>query len=701
MGLKRFWLFGFCARPEIQIAISASSWLKLAQSSLKLASVAMSSNSMPRRLFLFVAFALFVGLFTGTPLCEAAKRGRKYLRGTSSESDAAAPEPPRSSTDISHKKGGGSKQRLRETVAEEAAQASNRNRIVDGPLTADLKRRWAKGKLTSEAVQSLASNAKLQGAQDLDRLSKIGSSGLHPQNLFRDVCKVFGEPYGSPGMDWIEIPIKGKPKALHPVFWPHKFFQAMAANRPDIWANRIRGVEGAARQFWTQMEQSDFVINHPFLPSASYDNIIPLGFHGDGGSFNKQDSLFALSWNSLLGTGPTIQSKFLFTVVRKSEMTQITLDTLIRAFSWSCNVLLSGETPHSNWLDAPLEGGGRELASGYRGALCQIRGDWEFLWQLFHFGRWDGAVEMCPFCRASASIREHSWTDFTADAWWRDTVWTHDTYMDHLRMSGRPIPVMFGRGGVIGLRLSNVMVDILHTVDQGFGSHIIGNILWYFVILSACFGGRTYADRILLCAADLKQWYRRNPQAYKIKGPLTKERVRADGDWPKLKAKAAATRHLAWYALDVATRFANLTSLDEFTRLHDELSLGVIQLLCEFYKIINQESMFFSDGAKARMPVLADQLCGIYSRLSTMAFARNLRLWKLSPKLHLFMHLCINQCLDFGNPRFWWTYGDEDLVGIMINIAEGVHPTTLAASVMPKWLFCVFDQLYVDPDDEP
>ena len=107
------------------------------------------------------------------------------------------------------------RERADEAAAERAAQHPRiDNPRIDNPFIADLKRRWAKGKLTSEAVQSLASNARLlvghEGNADLDRLGRIGSSGRNPQHLFRDLCKVFGEPFGSPGMDWIEIPLEGK-----------------------------------------------------------------------------------------------------------------------------------------------------------------------------------------------------------------------------------------------------------------------------------------------------------------------------------------------------------------------------------------------------------------------------------------------------------------------------------------------------------
>ena len=44
-------------------------------------------------------------------------------------------------------------------------------------FTRDLKHKWAKGKLTSTDVQSLASNANSQGARNLDRLAAAGTNG--------------------------------------------------------------------------------------------------------------------------------------------------------------------------------------------------------------------------------------------------------------------------------------------------------------------------------------------------------------------------------------------------------------------------------------------------------------------------------------------------------------------------------------------
>jgi hypothetical protein len=177
----------------------------------------------------------------------------------------------------------------------------------------------------------------------------------------------------------------------------------------------------------------------------------------------------------------------------------------------------------------------------------------------------------------------------------------------------------------------------------------------------------------------LKSWYSKNKVSSKLDGPLKLERIRADGQWPKLRANAAATRHLAHFALDLVSTFGT----DE-----DALMKAVCALLCRFYDILSSQSQFLSDAIKNDLPVLGQKLAVLYSMLAQEAFSRRppAKLWKESPKLHLWEHLTQHCAPVWGNPAFWWTYADEDLVGSMIEIAEGVHPRTLAFSVLFKWL---------------
>ena len=641
----------------------------------------------------FGYFLLFCTLAC-VPFGWAGKRGSLKSRAldTSSEREEPAeaasswgPEPLR--------KGGHRQRRLR---ADEGGSDRGDQPPPECHLNRNLKARWGRGKLSSADVQDIAYDAHRSGAVGVEQLSAAGTYGKYPQNLFRDLLRIFGEPKGGPPIDWVEIPLKSGANVPHPVIWPHKFFQALAKDRIEFWNKRIFGSEGACQVFWDSMKNTDFVRRHPHLPEGSFSSMVSIGMHGDGGAFNKNDAVYSLAWNSLLGAGETVATRFLFTVVKKTDMVPNTLETLLRQFAWSCNVLLSGQTPHHDWNRRPLEGGGLDLCNGVRGCLVQARGDWEWYTLVFGFPRWDGADMMCPYCRASSTCRARSWTDFSAAAGWRDTLWSHESYMRYLGDNGLPIPALFR---ALGFRLECVSVDVLHCVDQGVASHIIANVIWILVVLRGCLGGRNFGERIKLANDHLKAWQKRMQCKNRLRGTLTQERVRQSGDWPKFKGKAAETRHMARYALYMIQEFGRMDSLDDFTRLHDQLAAGVCQHLVSFYDLLYSQSQHVSPAAKIEFERIGMELGAMYSRLATMTFERGQRLWKLSPKLHLFCHLC-HLCLHqivMGNPRYYWCYGDEDLVRILFGISGSVHPKTLAASVLCKWLWCVFDELHVDP----
>ena len=224
---------------------------------------------------------------------------------------------------------------------------------------------------------------------------------------------------------------------------------------------------------------------------------------------------------------------------------------------------------------------------------------------------------------------------------------------------------------------------------------------WVFVILRACYGGGTYADRIKQTQIHLKEWYSQTRTTQKIQGPLTLERLRATGAWPKLKAKAAATRHMAKFALHLVQQFGQLESLDDFVKAHDQLALGVAQTLVEFYDILMSQSQFMAAGVRDSLPEKGNLLAQMYAKLSKLCFDADQRLWKLSPKLHRWLHLTEDQAVEFGNPRFWWTYGDEDLIGQLIEMADDLHPATLPGVLLTKWLLLVHDEVMVDPSWSP
>ena len=153
---------------------------------------------------------------------------------------------------------------------------------------------------------------------------------------------------------------------------------------------------------------------------------------------------------------------------------------------------------------------------------------------------------------------------------------------------------------------------------------------------------------------------------------------------PKLKAKGAATRHLAPYVLSIAIR------MDDGSRF-DRMVVALCQLYVRFYQILNLDDQFLSDDFKAELGVVGRKLCMLYAGLCSECFQMGIKLFKMTPKLHLVLHLCEWVAPEWGNPSYYWCYADEDLVGLMIELAESCHINTLAVTALVKWLVLAFD----------
>jgi len=183
---------------------------------------------------------------------------------------------------------------------------------------------------------------------------------------------------------------------------------------------------------------------------------------------------------------------------------------------------------------------------------------------------------------------------------------------------------------------------------------------------------------------DIELWHKSTKVSSRMQGKVTIDRLRTDGQWPKLKCKGSATRQLAAYAL-------RLISIHSDGTEGDRLIIALCQMLVRFYNILDSQSQFLDPAAKAEIPTLGQKFAEVYTRLSKQALIDGLRLWKMHPKLHLWEHLTEHQAIQFGNPRYYWCYADEDLVGRMVEVARSVHPKTLAISVIFKWLHTSFE----------
>ena len=600
-------------------------------------------------------------------------------------------DPTSSSSSVNQRRG--LRQRMEDREAQQEQQQGVRN--TEGPWTQTLKRDWASGQISAIKVQEYAENSAAQGATGMERISAAGAHGKHQSSVHKSLMRLFGRPKGAPEIEWIEIPLKGGRRVPHPFILPHKFFRALHKERYANFVRALRGPEGAAEEYWSNLRQTDFVRRHPLLSDRKHS--LPIGMHGDAGPYSKQDSLMVISWNSLLGTGTTRTKRFVFTFLRKVEYNRETLDRVWQVLAWSFNAMARGEDPAIDWDGNPISALEGPLAGPYTGVLTQIRGDWQFYVEIFQFPPWNGAIRMCWMCRASSVIRRLAFTDTSEEAGWRGTKFTDESYRRYMRGLGLAIPLLLAL--VLGLRLECISIDALHSLDLGFSAHITANTFWES-IRRHCWGASDQPGNAALLDKAMIEHCKANNVPSRIQGQLTTERIRSTSDsgYPKLKAKGAQVRHLAPFSLEVARRFARPGDPATCPEArHDQLIIALNQLLCELYRIMATSSQFFTEAAKVRIQYIGNAMPQLYQQLYANAARLGVKAWKMTPKAHIVQELLIYQCQVWGNPAYYWCYCDEDLVGLTVEIAQSCHPSTLCVVALVKWLVLCFD---CEPEEE-
>ena len=187
--------------------------------------------------------------------------------------------------------------------------------------------------------------------------------------------------------------------------------------------------------------------------------------------------------------------------------------------------------------------------------------------------------------------------------------------------------------------------------------------------------GRTIEISMEELERRLRKWYSDHRTPARL-GSLRNEDVTGRGKPPKLMAKAAQTRHFAGFAADLCQDFNSHSQ-------HDELRLACARALLDFYQLLEREPRHLSAASLSELRSLCRALVTSYAALHrTTPEGR----WKMTPKIHLFQHLCEHQAAFWGNPRFFWCYCDEDMVGKMIEVATSCHPSTMDEISLYKYM---------------
>ena len=557
---------------------------------------------------------------------------------------------------------------VRQHLSAVAAQARATDTDDTKPFNALLRKQWGAGKFSGPTVCELANAAASQGASGADEL------GGDSHNSHRHLIAAMGYPETAAEIDWIRVPDQKGEMQSHPILCPIKVIEKMIQDEPEKFNKVLRGVDGDIATFWRNMRGHTI-----YRKNASIINTTKSmagSIHGDGAATTNVDGLFTVSWSTFHGSGSTKDTRQVFTVLKKAAMGKESLEVIWKRLAWSFNALAEGRIPLLNWEGKPCPDAGRLIGKGWKLAVIAIRGDWEFYTQACHFPTSTSVPNMCWQCNASPH-GHLCWGRGDCRAPWRATLRSHEQYLASLAAQGLQPPAIFE---IKTVRIEGVMGDVMHTLDQGVTAHVVGNVMYEVMKLGQW--GSTQAEQAAGLNDDLKKHYTATKEQYRIDGKITFTRVRKTGDWPRFLGKAAATRKLANYALELATRYNDGS-------IHDQRRAGVCKCLVRVYDILDAEPRFMSEGAKRELAELSVVFFNMYSNLSAEALGKEVREWKMSPKFHLMQHILEHQ--TWINPRNVWTYADEDLQKIMKAVARSSHAMNVPFTVLLKWMVHLHD----------
>jgi len=144
---------------------------------------------------------------------------------------------------------------------------------------------------------------------------------------------------------------------------------------------------------------------------------------------------------------------------------------------------------------------------------------------------------------------------------------------------------------------------------------------------------------------------------------------------PVLAAKAAESKGLLYFAVDLLERhMLQIAELGDDALLKAQLLLSAGRSAVSFETVMNTHSRSFSCDQK-------NALFHHYHRFVTIYLQAG---GQVIPKVHLMYHL-IYESERKGNPKFYQTYHDETMNGIVAKIAASCHRLTWARSIMRKF----------------
>ncbi|CAE7296835.1 unnamed protein product [Symbiodinium sp. CCMP2592] len=508
-------------------------------------------------------------------------------------------------------------------------------------------------------------DADLANAENVKDLAACGTGRADDIPKKRDLVRRLGISRHWPDPYWCKLPLWCMARQVAteewvPLWLPHELLHALDSKAAGL--NTMRDL--------SCMEPGEVALLRQCCEKAGLEegSAVALGIWGDGVPITRDrtQSAEVLSLN-ILSHSQRGALRFPLALMQKHLMLkEFTWDAVLSIMAWSFAFLAAGISPSSRhdgmaWLPSDKARRARSGLQLPRAFLIQVRGDWAFYKQTLYMPAWNRKDGCCWLCNIKPSELH-----MVAP----NSPWMHNrkSHWDAVCEMPRKSPLL----GSPFFSLAMCQLDWLHIVDIGVALEFQGS-LFHYVCLKKLRGNLQVACRELFFM--IKEYYSANSVGSQL-GELKPTMLKGKGKpYPKLRAKAAESRAsvpfseiLAQAVLVPEEPFDNMLmkAASSFARCYDQLSKDSFQPAT-----LAQEAFEFASR---------------YVDLNKEAERLGMKLFKIKPKLHMFLEL--SYCCTCS-PSANWCYRDEDFAGkvAMAAFRRGGANTVraLAESYFLRW----------------
>ena len=478
------------------------------------------------------------------------------------------------------------------------------------------------------------------------------------------------------------------------VILPHEMWRQLSSAGA---LHAVMGHPSTWHSFWQAVQNEEWFTNHPMRHFClEYGHkACPVVIHGDGAPIGKQHSKRALrvvQWSSPCSSGSTLQRKIIIATnpehAALKDLNERDIDTVI---AWSFEIALANVMPRKDHRGEPLTGQrAREAGKVLNKDGCIMIyigtcGDWKFMKDQYNLDNHYGCNACCHMCFANKTC-EPCMQNALPDAPWTMVMRSSQDFVT-LKVAQQKLHPWCQ---MPGWHLHSLFEDVVHDDLLGVRQILCGGALMrmvdrhWFCPMSGAGDWKKKANRALAVAwARFGQWLKNNQLSCTTTPfSVTTLSLKTRKSKPALKCKASNCATVSKWIAEECSEFARQDENE-----HNAMLNMTLKAFCDLYVLYHIKGIMTPRQARQLEDARQRSLLG-FNALTSLSSEGGRQYFVVKPKFHKLDHLLRRAVRTRVSPSAFWTFQDEDMMGIMASLARNCR--LLLQGPAERWLLHYF-----------